>query len=220
MRVTEATKAALAAKDEFLGDPRFVDFDLDTFLNSRQERGGSVPEGDTTYFAVADGEGNLLSCIQSLFYPFGSRIYLKDSGFFLNNRASAFKLEGPNQLAPKRRPVHTLSAILLSRSGEASPFLAMGTSGGERRPQLHALFVSNVVDYAMDVEAALIYPRFVWKGEETLAERGYEMEDAQIPNLRVVDYPSRQGVAQGIELTPRGRKAVCDIRGEGAPAGF
>ena len=40
------------------------------------------------------------------------------------------------------------------------------------------------------------------------------------PDLRVVDYPARQGVAQGIELTPTGKKAVCDVRGDGAPAGF
>ena len=220
-RVTEATKTALAAKDEFLGDPRFVDFDLETFLNARHRPANSaVLDGDTTYFAVADGDGNLLSCIQSLFHPFGSRIFLKDSGFFLNNRASAFKFKGPNSLEPRKRPVHTLSALLLSRRKGASPFLAMGTSGGEHRPQLHALFVSNVVDYSMDVEAALGYPRFLWDGEETSVERGYKVENGRVPDMRVVDYPSRQGVAQGIELTPKGKKAVCDVRGEGAPAGF
>ncbi len=165
-RVTEATKVALGAKDEFIGDPRFVGFDLRAFLGSRlAPRRSSVAEGDTTYFAVADGDGNLLSCIQSLFHPFGSRVYLKGSGFFLNNRASAFKLEGPNKLAPRKRPVHTLSALLLSKRRGEPPYLAMGTSGGELRPQLHALFVSNVVDYSMDVEGALGYPRFVWDGE-------------------------------------------------------
>jgi gamma-glutamyltranspeptidase / glutathione hydrolase len=220
-RVTEATRVALEAKDEFIGDPRFVGFDLQRFLESRRRpRGSPVTDGDTTYFAVADGEGNLLSCIQSLFHPFGSRIYLKDSGFFLNNRASAFKLQGPNQLAPGKRPVHTLSAILLSKGRDEPPYLAMGTSGGEHRPQLHALFVSNVVDYSMDVEGALSYPRFVWNGEETLVERGYDLRDGSSRGLRIVDYPSRQGVAQGIELTTAGKKAVSDLRGEGEPAGF
>jgi len=220
IRVTQATRVALGAKDELIGDPRFVGFDLEGFLGSRQRpRRSEVSGGDTTYFAVADGEGNLLSCIQSLFHPFGSRIYLKDSGFFLNNRASAFKLEGPNRLAPKKRPVHTLSALLLSKRDGETPYLAMGTSGGEHRPQLHALFVSNVVDYSMDVEGALRYPRFVWDGEETLVERGYKVE-GDVPATRVVDYPSRQGVAQGIEVSPVGKKAVCDVRGDGAPAGF
>ncbi len=219
-RTTEATMVALAAKDELIGDPRFVGFDLQGFLGSRPGRRASgVPDGDTTYFAVADEEGNLLSCIQSLFHPFGSRVYLKDSGFFLNNRASAFKLEGPNSLAPRKRPVHTLSALLLSRAKDERPYVAMGTSGGEHRPQLHALFVSNVVDYSMGVEEALSYPRFVWDGEETLVERGYRVE-GEVPGVRVVDYPYRQGVAQGIELTPAGKKAVCDVRGDGAPAGF
>ena len=221
MRVTEATRVALEAKDALIGDPRYVSFDLQRFLNSgRRPRGSAVADGDTTYFAVADGEGNLLSCIQSLFHPFGSRVYLKGSGFFMNNRASAFKLDGPNKLAPGKRPVHTLSALLLSRSRGKPPYLAMGTSGGEHRPQLHALFVSNVVDYSMDVEAALGYPRFVWNGEETLVERGYRVGEGSHQGVRVVDYPSRQGVAQGIELTPAGKKAVSDVRGDGAPAGF
>ena len=87
-------------------------------------------------------------------------------------------------------------------------------------PQLHALFVSNVVDYSMDVEGALSYPRFVWNGEETLVERGYKVVEGQASGVRVVDYPSRQGVAQGIELTPAGKKAACDLRGDGTPAGF
>ncbi|HEV2389729.1 MAG TPA: gamma-glutamyltransferase [Nitrososphaerales archaeon] len=220
-RVTEATKVALEAKDEFIGDPRFVGFDLRAFLGSRlPPRSSSVAEGDTTYFAVADGEGNLLSCIQSLFHPFGSRMYLKESGFFLNNRASAFKLRGPNKLAPRKRPAHTLSALLVSKSRDEPPDLAMGTSGGELRPQLHSLFVSNVADYGMDVEGALHYPRFVWDGERTSVERGYRLEGASFDRLRVVEYPSRLGVAQGIELTPGVKKAVCDVRGDGAPAGF
>lgn len=215
--VTEATKAALRAKDRLIGDPRFVGFDLETFL----EKGESADRpkasaGDTTYFAVADAEGNLLSCIQSLFNPFGSRLYLPQSGFFLNDRASAFALQGPNQVAPCKRPVHTLSAMLLSREGGA-PYMAMGTSAGERRPQLHALFVSNVVDYSMDLEAALGYPRFVWDGEETVVEEGYKVRDAD--GVRVVPYPHRQGVAQGIEIALEGKKAVCDVRGDGEPDG-
>lgn len=221
-RLTEATRVALAAKDEFIGDPRLVAFDLRGFLDSRlgPRSAAAVRDGDTTYFAVADGEGNLLSCIQSLFHPFGSRVYLKKSGFFLNNRASAFKLEGPNKLAPRKRPVHTLSALLLSKEGGESPYLALGTSGGEHRPQLHAIFVTNVVDYSMGVEAALNFPRFVWNGEETVVERGYQLGEGGVEGIRVVDYPSRQGVAQGVELTSAGKKAVSDIRGDGEPAGF
>lgn len=218
--VTQATIAALEARDSFIADPRFVPFDLKEFLASRRtSRGRPLTEGDTTYFAVADAEGNLLSCIQSLFQLFGSGVYLRDSGFFLNNRASAFSFDGPNVVAPRKRPAHTLSALLLSRGPGEAPSLAMGTSGGEHRPQLHALFVSNVVDYGMDVEGALAYPRFLWDGENTSAERGYRL-GAGSPGLRVVEYPSRLGVAQGIALTDEGKKAYSDIRGDGEPAGF
>jgi len=214
--VTEATKVAWQAKEEQLGDPRFVDFDLDRFLGFRRKaRSATLTGGDTTYFAVADDEGNLLSCVQSLFHSFGSRVYVREAGFFLNNRGSGFRLKGPNKVEPRKRPVHTLSALLVSRDG--SPSVAIGTSAGEYRPQLHALFVTNLVDYSMSLEEAIGFPRFAWTGEDTIVENGYKIGGGGgRPGIKE---HGPIGVAQGVELMGGQKKSVCDTRGDGFPAG-
>ncbi len=217
--MVEAAKVAYAARDRELGDPRFSGFDLDRFLRSAPAGGVQrrIDKADTTYFAVADRDGNVLSCIQSVFHNFGSRVYVEKGGFFLNNRGSGFRTEGPNRLEPRKRPLHTLSVLMLSRSGR--PFAAMGASGGEYRPQQHALLTTNVIDYGMRVDEAIDFPRFLWDGQKVDVEEGYRgVSKLQLPTgpLR---YPGPTGVAQGVEVMSEALKGVCDIRGEGLPAG-
>jgi gamma-glutamyltranspeptidase/glutathione hydrolase len=217
----EAAKTAYAARDRELGDPRFVRFGLDEFLKSKAGAGTQrkIDEADTTYFAVADREGNVLSCIQSIFHHFGSRVFLEDCGFFLNNRGAAFTMEGPNRVEPRKRPLHTLSSLILLRNGR--PAFATGCSGGEYRPQQHALLVTNLVDYSMNLEQAIDFPRFLWDGQaDVRIEAGYTGLDGLTLKHEVIRYPGNTGVAQGIESMDECAKGVCDVRGEGLPAGF
>jgi gamma-glutamyltranspeptidase/glutathione hydrolase len=215
-------KEAYAKRDRELGDPRFEKFDLDTFLRQT----GSVGDrtdirsfgGDTTYFAIIDSEGNMVSAVQSLFHHFGSRVFVDDCGFFLNNRGSGFKLVGPNKLEPRKRPLHTLSALMVGREGKVK--MALGASGGEYRPQQHALFVTNLVDYSMSLEEALAFPRFLWNGRKVLVENGYTNPKSLNYEVEMLEYPGRTGIAQGIESADGIKKAVCDLRGEGLPTGF
>jgi gamma-glutamyltranspeptidase/glutathione hydrolase len=216
-----ATRSAYAARDRDLGDPRFSHFNLADFLGSGPAEGHpkKVESADTTYFAVADGEGNVLSCIQSIFHNFGSKVYLDDCGFFLNNRGSAFALEGPNRAEPRKRPLHTLSSLILLKDGR--PRFATGCSGGEYRPQQHALLVTNLVDYSMGLDRAIDYPRFLWDGQSSVkVEHGYSGLERLGLEHTEIGYPGATGVAQGVEVTDAGLKAVCDARGEGLPAGL
>jgi len=217
--MVEAARQAYGARDRELGDPRFSRFRLEDFLLSGKESGNQarMDKADTTYFSVADEEGNLLSCIQSIFFNFGSRVFVEDGGFFLNNRGSAFSIRGPNRLEPRKRPLHTLSALILSKGGE--PIVATGASGGEFRPQQHALFATNIVDYGMGVEQALDYPRFLWDGDEVIVEKGYGDLSGSGLKIRQVGYPGPTGVAQGVQVLEKAVKGVCDVRGEGFPAG-
>lgn len=224
-RTVAAARVAYAARDAMLGDPRFMKggFSLEKFLKEGAEGMNAqrtIDGGDTTYFAVGDSDGNLLSCIQSLFHGFGSRVYVEGGGFFLNNRGSSFKLggRGANVLEPRKRPLHTLSSLILTR--EKVPFIAVGASGGDYRPQQHALFVTNVADYSMDVARAIDYPRFLWDGGNSLrVEDGYARVETIKMKVVKLPYPGETGVAQGVERMADCVKGVCDIRGEGLPAG-
>jgi gamma-glutamyltranspeptidase len=82
---------------------------------------------------------------------------------------------------------------------------------------MNALFVTNLIDYAMSLEDAIAFPRFAWKGDETLIEKGYRRAGSSLRE-RLVE-SSRIGVAQGVELMSDSVKSVCDTRGEGLPAG-
>ncbi|MDG6985520.1 MAG: gamma-glutamyltransferase family protein [Nitrososphaerota archaeon] len=223
-RITHTMKAALyayARRDELLGDPRFGRFDIDTFMSTEgkvEAPHSRVRSGDTTAFSVADSEGNLVSGIQSLFHHYGSRVFVPECGVALNNRASAFVLAGPNKVEPRKRPLHTLSSLILERGGR--PWLAIGASGGDYRPLQHALFVTNAVDFSMPAEDNVTHQRFLWTGGRNLiVEDGYDVPEAGY-SIERLPMPGRTGVCQAVEMGDRYRKAVCDVRGDGAPAGF
>lgn len=221
-RTLQAALAAYARRDEMLGDPRFTKIDMNAFMEVPAppgDGGSRVEEGDTTAFSVADSEGNLVAGIQSLFHHFGSRVFVPECGVFLNNRGAGFSLKGPNAVAPRKRPLHTLSSMVLERGGR--PQVAIGTSGGDFRPLQHALFVTNAVDYGMPLEQVVGHPRFLWAGGRSLlVEEGYDR--AAVPGFEVqrLPMPGRTGVCHAVEASGRVRKAVCDARGDGLPAGF
>ena len=178
-----------------------------------------IRSGDTTAFSVADEEGNMVSGIQSLFHHFGSRVFVPECGIALNNRASGFSLTGPNKVEPRKRPLHTLSSVILSRGDR--PYLAIGASGGDYRPLQHALFVTNSVDFGMPTDVLVAHPRFLWGGGRTLlVEQGYELPQDGAYDIQALPMPGRTGVCQAVEVAGRYRKAVCDIRGDGLPSGF
>lgn len=214
-------RAAHAAALRELGDPRFVPFSLDAFLNAapRPATGkGRFEGGDTTAFAIVDRGGTALVGIQSLYHHFGSRFYLQEAGFFLNNRARCFAEEGPNAFGPGKRPLHTLSAMLIERGQE---IIALGISGGFLRPQQHALLASNLLEYGMSLGMALEHPRFLWDPEEEvlLVEEGIEVREEGDMPVRRLPYPSSTGVAQAVLRAPEANFAFCDIRGDGLPCG-
>ena len=97
-----------------------------------------LDRGDTIYMTAADGQGNFISLIQSLFSDFGSGIVAGDTGIVLHNRGSSFNLTpgSPNQIGPHKRPLHTLVPAMLARNGR--PVMAFGVMGGDNQAQAHA----------------------------------------------------------------------------------
>ncbi|MFC6824093.1 gamma-glutamyltransferase [Halopelagius fulvigenes] len=141
------------------------------------ERGPPTPreppeppeDADTVLLTVADDEGNVVSYINSRFAGFGSGLVAGDTGIALQNRGSSFSLdpEHPNRLEPGKRPFHTLiPAIAKFDEGD---WAAFGVMGGYMQPQGHVQVISNIVDYGMPLQAALDYPRWRYREDDTLA---------------------------------------------------
>lgn len=219
----DAAELAYERRDRMLGDPRFGRIDVDAFLKldepTKPHSSPRLRPGDTTAFSVVDGQGNIVSAIQSLFHFFGSRVFAEGCGVMLNNRGAGFRTAGPNGLLPRKRPLHTLSALLLARGDE--PYIALGCSGGDFRPMQHSLFVSNIVDYRMALEQSVDFPRFLRIGRSSMIiESGYDSLRSLPYKTKRIPHPAGTGVCQGVEILPRARKAVCDVRGDGLPAGF
>jgi len=130
-------------------------------------------KGDTTYLTVVDRDGNMVSLIQSNFSEFGSGIVPDGTGFVLQNRGALFSLDAasPNALAGHKRPLHTIIPGFMTRGDER---IAFGIMGGFNQAQAHAQFVANVVDFGMNIQAALEAARF---SKHTFAGCDVEMED-------------------------------------------
>lgn len=117
--------------------------------------------GDTVYLTVIDADGNAVSWIQSLFAGFGSGLMEPTTGVLLHNRGSLFTLQPghPNQVAPGKRPFHTLTPLLALRDDGALAF-TLGTPGGDAQPQSLLQIVHNVLLFGMTPQQALEAPRF------------------------------------------------------------
>lgn len=250
----EAKKLAFADRLGYAGDPRFVDTPVGTLVSkeyarrrareihpsraSAEPRPGSLREelGATTYFAVADAEGNLVSYITSLSASFGCAQVVEGTGILLNNRAGrGFTLEAghPNVIAPGKRTMHTLMCFMaLHRDGR--PFLVWGTPGGDGQPQWCAQVFTNLVDFGMNVQQAVEAPRWLsFPGTdpadlpapfELRMEPGFPEEtiaELQQRGHRVVPMSGFAGGAQVIRVDPAGvYHGGSDPRVDGAAMGW
>jgi len=174
--MVEAKKLAYEDRARYIADPAFAKVPVEGLLAkdyarvrarlidparaaARYEAGQpALNRGDTTYIAVADGEGNMVSLIQSNYSGFGSG-YAVD-GFVIQNRGSAFDLKPgrPNSLLPGKRPFHTIIPAFAMRDGK--PWLAFGLMGGDMQAQGHAQVIVNLVDFGMNLQEAGDAARF------------------------------------------------------------
>ncbi len=226
--LAEATKAAYRQRDALVCDPDFQSLDVDALLaeanvavlRGRIDRSKASPSTtfdmpihrDTAYVCVADGDGNLVSFINSLFYAFGSGIYAPRSGVLLQNRGAGFRLiEGhPNAIAPRKRPFHTIIPGLVTHGGR--PAMALGVMGGQYQATGHAQMLSAVLDRGLDIQAASDLPRsFAFDGKlqleptvpdevaKDLAARGHVIEivDEPLGGCQAIYVDHERGVLFG-----------------------
>ena len=162
-------------RSEMLADPRTSAQCLDDWLGEQRIaelvstaapdgcESTTRPTGDTVAVVTADGEGRMVSLIQSVFHSFGSRILDPATGVLLHNRGSFFSLTPghPNELAPGRRPAHTLVPLMVTENG--SPRCVLGTMGGKAHPQILAQVLLRVLS-GLSAQAAVGAPRWIVGG--------------------------------------------------------
>jgi gamma-glutamyltranspeptidase / glutathione hydrolase len=171
----EAMKLAYADVKAHIGDPRSSKIPVHELLSKTYAAKraslidparanctvapGALGTSDTTYFTVVDHEGNILSVIQSNYNNFGSNVTVRGMGFALQDRGGLFSLDSasPNALAGRKRPFHTIIPAFMQHGDQ---HIGFGIMGGLNQPLAHAQFVSNVVDYHMNIQAAMEEPRF------------------------------------------------------------
>ena len=118
------------------------------------------PERDTTSLQVVDKDGNLFSATPSSGWLLGGAFVAGDTGVPMSNRMQAFRLDpsSPNVLAGGKRPRTTLTPTVILKEGK--PFLAIGTPGGDSQDQQILNVLLNLIDFGLDVQAAIEAPRF------------------------------------------------------------
>ena len=161
--------------------------------------------GDTIYLTVADGQGNVVSFIQSLFAAFGAGFVAGDTGITLHNRGSGFVLTPghPNQIGPHKRPLHTLVPAMVLKAER--PWASFGVMGGDNQAQAHAQVIANLVDFGMGIQQSGEAARMRHQGDMLALESGIGRDVAAALAARghtVVDGRGAMGGFQGIRLDP------------------
>ena len=177
----EAKKLAYADMYKYVGDPRFTPVPVKEMLSkdlakkraaliqmdkaacevlpSDIEKMLDAHGKSTIYLSAIDKDGNIVSLIQSNYAGYGTGMVAPGLGFSFHNRGAGFQLTPglPNSLAGHKRPLHTIIPAFMEKG---DVHIGFGIMGGWNQAQAHAQFVANVVDYGMNVQAALEEPRF------------------------------------------------------------
>ncbi|MBR1205491.1 MULTISPECIES: gamma-glutamyltransferase [unclassified Bradyrhizobium] len=248
----EAMKRAYADRARYLGDPAFVDAPTQLLIDkdyaARQRttidlaratpwtdarRAKQPHEGDnTTHYSVVDANGNAVSNTYTLNFPYGVGLVADGTGVLLNNElddftaapgaSNAFGLVGfeANLPGPGKRPLSSMAPTIVLKDGK--PVLVTGSPGGSRIISAVTQIIVNVIDYKMDIAAAVAAPRMhhQWLPDEVRIERGFP--DEVLAELRAKGHkpvePLGYSSANSIVVTTSGLLGAPDPRTRGSEA--
>jgi gamma-glutamyltranspeptidase/glutathione hydrolase len=185
----EATKLGFIDRLANLGDPDVVDVPVDLLLSdeAHARRAGAInmqqqrdqfakltAHADTTSLVVADADGRVVTYIHSLYT--GSGVVVPGTGIMMNSRALGFSLDpdSPNVIAPGKRPVHTLNAVMARRGDE---IFGICTPGANLQVQHNLQVLSNLIDHGMELQEAVDAPRWSMGDQLSIGDPALEIED-------------------------------------------
>ncbi|SHI14686.1 gamma-glutamyltransferase [Bradyrhizobium erythrophlei] len=248
----EAMKRAYADRARYLGDPAFISAPVATLISkdyAAKQRAGIDPDhatpwtdalsatpphegSNTTHFSVVDSMGNAVSNTYTLNFSYGVGLVADGTGVLLNNElddftaapgaSNAFGLVGfeANLPGPGKRPLSSMAPTIVLKDNK--PVLVTGSPGGSRIISTVLQVIVNVLDYSMNVAAAVDAPRLhhQWLPDEVRIERGFA--DDTIAELKAKGHhvvePLGQTSANSIAVTDYGLLGAPDPRSRGAEA--
>jgi gamma-glutamyltranspeptidase / glutathione hydrolase len=248
----EAMKRGYADRARYLGDPAFVNAPIASLLAkdyAARQRASIDPDratpwvdalalpqphegNNTTHFSVVDGFGNAVSNTYTLNFSYGVGLVADGTGVLLNNElddftaapgaSNAFGLVGyeANLPGPGKRPLSSMSPTIVMKDGKV--VLVTGSPGGSRIISTVLQVIVNVIDYKMDIAAAVAAPRLhhQWMPDEVKVEPGFPadvLDGLRAKGHRVVDSMGYSS-ANSILVTPDGLLGAPDPRTRGAEA--
>ena len=209
--LAEAMKLAFADRAHFLGDSDFVDVPVAGLISKPyaeeqrskintdqvlelENHGNPVPyeSENTTHFSVLDQDGNAVSITQTVNTSFGSGMIIEGTGIILNNEMDDFSAQPgvpniyglvgaeANSIAPQKRPLSSMSPTLLVKDDQT--FMVIGSPGGPRIITTVVQSIINVIDYGMDIQAAVDAPRIhhQWKPNKLRIEADYRVDTSML----------------------------------------
>jgi gamma-glutamyltranspeptidase/glutathione hydrolase len=245
--LAEAARLAHADRARYVTDPLHMSVQVSALLSDRyaddracligQEATALAPAGtpgDTIYLCTADGDGNLVSLIESNFMGIGSGVMAGETGIMLQNRGHWFSLDpgDANVIAPGKRTMHTLMPGMAFKGDQ--PWLVFGSMGGSTQAQIHVELLTRKIDQRLPVDQTISAPRF--DAVVGINDKGYpliRMEDRFSPEVLgdlqrrghciqlLEPFSSAVGHAHMIELLDNGAYAgAADPRADSLALGY
>ena len=227
--LTEIERRAFADRSDMMGDPDFMKLPVYEFMNEsyiesrmknfsweRATPSSEVKPGEiifnesyeTTHFSIIDKDGNAVSVTTTLNNSFGSKVYVENSGFFLNNEMDDFSSKPgypnffgvvgseANSIQPNKRMLSAMTPTIVLKNEK--PYLILGSPGGPSIITSVYQTILNVIEYKMDVNDAVSSPRFhhQWYPDLIVMEKeaySYELDSIlKSKNYLIVKLPIQE----------------------------